>query len=178
MGHAHPLDFGRFWRRYLHYGLGARPLRTRVAGKIYENLQYRRPTRPDEHYTVPALSRWDMEEIRRLIREKRYFVLHASRQTGKTSCLLALMEQLNAEQDYRALYANLEPGQSARGDVREGMRTIISGMAENAYRYLGDRRLRGLDRGGISYRWLSWCFAPASRPLVGGKRPAHHPAAG
>jgi len=30
-----------------------------------------------------------MEEIQRLIREKRYFVLHAPRQTGKTTCLLA-----------------------------------------------------------------------------------------
>jgi len=100
------------------------------------------PVRPDEHYTVPALARWDMDEIRRLIREKRYFVLHAPRQTGKTSCLLALMEQLNAEEDYRALYVNLEPAQSARGDVREGMHTIISGIAENARRYLGDRRPR------------------------------------
>jgi len=98
------------------------------------------PTRPDEHYTVPALSRWDMEEIRRLIGEKRYFVLHAPRQTGKTSCLLALMERLNAEADYRALYVNLEPAQAARGDVAAGMRTIVSGIAEDARRYLGDQR--------------------------------------
>ena len=100
------------------------------------------PTRPDEHYTVPPLSRWDMEEIWRLIGEKRYFVLHAPRQTGKTSCLLALMEQLNAEQDYTALYANLEPAQAARGDVAAGMRTLVSGIAHNARRYLGDQRPR------------------------------------
>ncbi|WP_218068352.1 AAA-like domain-containing protein, partial [Candidatus Thiosymbion oneisti] len=100
------------------------------------------PTRPDEHYRVPPLSRWDMEEIRRLIGEKRYFVLHAPRQTGKTSCLLALMEQLNAGQDYTALYVNLEPAQAARGDVAAGMRTIVSGIAQNAHRYLGDQRLR------------------------------------
>jgi len=67
------------------------------------------PVRPDEHYTVPALARWDMEKIRRLIGEKRYFVLHAPRQTGKTSCLLALMAQLNTESDYTVLYVNLEP---------------------------------------------------------------------
>ncbi len=100
------------------------------------------PVRPDEHYTVPALARWDMEEIRRLIREKRYFVLHAPRQTGKTSCLLALMEQLNAEKDYRALYVNLEPAQAARGNMEAGMCTIISGIAQNARRHLGDQRLR------------------------------------
>lgn len=100
------------------------------------------PVRPNEHYTIPALSRWDTDEIDRLIEEKRYFVLHAPRQTGKTTCLLALMEKLNAEENYTALYVNVEPAQSARGDVREGMRAIIGGIAENAYLYLGDRRLK------------------------------------
>jgi len=70
------------------------------------------PVRPDEHYIVSALARWDMDEIWRLIGEKRYFVLHAPRQTGKTSCLLALMEQLNAEADYTAL---CEPGAGPSG---------------------------------------------------------------
>jgi len=100
------------------------------------------PVRPDKHYNIPALSRWDIDEIYRLIEEERYFVLHAPRQTGKTSCLLALMEQLNAETDYTALYANLEPAQAARGKVEAGMRTIISGIAEDARRYLGDQRPR------------------------------------
>ena len=68
------------------------------------------PTKPDKHYNIPPLSRWDMDEIHRLIAEERCFVLHAPRQTGKTSCLLALMERLNAEGDYTTLYANLEPG--------------------------------------------------------------------
>jgi|GEM_PF-1767583 len=80
-------------------------------------------TRPDEHYTVSPLSRWDMEGIRRLIGEKRYFVLHAPRQTGKTSCLLALMEQLNAEEECTALYVNLDsPGRAwerGSGDVHD-----------------------------------------------------------
>jgi len=58
------------------------------------------PVKLDEHYNIPALARWDMDEIRRLIREQRYFVLHVPRQTGKTSCLLALMERLNAEAGY------------------------------------------------------------------------------
>jgi len=102
------------------------------------------PIRPDEHYHIPPLERWDMDEIRRLIREKRDFILHVPRQTGKTSCLLALMERLNAEADYTALYVNmeLETVQAARGDVVAGMRTIASGIAEDARRYLGNRRPR------------------------------------
>ena len=34
---------------------------------------------------------------------------------------------------------NLEPGQSARGDVEAGMRTVIGALARSARRYLGDR---------------------------------------
>ena len=100
------------------------------------------PVKSDDHYNIPALSRWDMDEIYRLIQEKRYFVLHAPRQTGKTTCLLALMAKLNKEGNYTALYVNVEPAQSARGDVEAGMRTIVGGVAEDARRYLGDRRLR------------------------------------
>jgi len=99
------------------------------------------PVKPDEHYNIPALARWDMDEIRRLIREKRYFVLHAPRQTGKTSCLLALMERLNGEADYTALYVNLEPAQAARGNVEAGMRTILWEIVESAHLHLGEQRL-------------------------------------
>lgn len=101
------------------------------------------PIRPDDHYCIPASSRWDVEEIERWIREKRYFALHAPRQTGKTSCLLALMEKLNAEKDYTALYVNVEPAQSARGDVQAGMHTIVGSIADSARLYLKDQRLQG-----------------------------------
>ena len=45
-----------------------------------------------DHYCVPPLARLDPDELLRLVRDKRYFVLHAPRQTGKTSALLALRE--------------------------------------------------------------------------------------
>ncbi len=125
------------------------------------------PVRPDEHYTVPALARWDMDEIRRLIGEKRYFVLHAPRQTGKTSCLLALMEKLNTEADYTALYVNLEPAQAARGDVEAGIRTIIWEIVESAHLHLGEQRLENwaaeASRKGGSYSALRNLFSRWSR---------------
>lgn len=37
------------------------------------------PNRPDDHYTLPPLSRWDLDEILRLIDQKKRFLLHASR---------------------------------------------------------------------------------------------------
>ena len=48
------------------------------------------PVKPDTHYCIPPLSRIDLDEALGLVRDEKYFVLHAPRQTGKTSALLAL----------------------------------------------------------------------------------------
>ena len=66
-----------------------------------------------DHYCVPPLERIDLSEILTLIADKRYFVLHAPRQTGKTSALLALRDLLNggAHGRYRCVYVNVEVGQ-------------------------------------------------------------------
>jgi hypothetical protein len=61
------------------------------------------PVRPQDHYCLPPLHRWDLDEVLTLIERKKYFLLHAPRQTGKTSCLLALMEYLNREGRYAAV---------------------------------------------------------------------------
>ena len=45
------------------------------------------PVLPTDHYCVPSLDRCDLNKILRLIRAKRYFVLHAPGQMGKTSAL-------------------------------------------------------------------------------------------
>jgi predicted AAA+ superfamily ATPase len=82
------------------------------------------PVRCEEHYCLPPLGRIDLTVILSLIAQKKYFVLHAPRQTGKTSCLLALMDYLNASGSYRCLYFNVESAQAAREDVRQGMRAI------------------------------------------------------
>jgi len=104
------------------------------------------PAKPDKHYNIPPLSRWDADEIHRLIAEERYFVLYAPRQTGKTSCLLALMAKLNAEEDYTALYVNLEPAQAARGNLEAGMRIILDALVASADEYLADRFLSEIAR--------------------------------
>ncbi len=48
------------------------------------------PNVAEDHYSLPPLERWDLEHILTLIDQKKYFLLHAPRQTGKTTCLLAL----------------------------------------------------------------------------------------
>lgn len=83
------------------------------------------PVNQPEHYKVDPLHRWNLKEILDHIKFKRYFILHAPRQTGKTSSLLALQEYLNNSGEYFALYANFEVGQAARNNALEGIRGII-----------------------------------------------------
>ena len=97
------------------------------------------PVRPDDHYAIRPLDRMDVHELLSLIRAKRYFVLHAPRQTGKTSALIALRDLLNGGEagDFRCVNVNVEPAQVARDDVARGIRAILSGVAMSA-RLLGD----------------------------------------
>ena len=78
-----------------------------------------------KHYCLDPVHRIELEEIESLISQERYFVLHAPRQTGKTSTLLALMDRLNRQGRYRCLYANVEVGQSAREDIGRAMRCAV-----------------------------------------------------
>ena len=99
------------------------------------------PSRPGDNYMIDPLQRIDLANIEALIAQKRYFVLHAPRQTGKTTCLLALMDHLNQQGDYYALYANIEAAQAQREDVAEAMRTICYTIADFAEDYLHDEWL-------------------------------------
>ena len=64
-----------------------------------------------DHYHIPPLERIDLAAVLGLIRDKKYFVLHAPRQTGKTSALLVLRDLLNggAHGDFRCVYAWRKP---------------------------------------------------------------------
>jgi len=39
------------------------------------------PIKPARHYSIPPLERLDLNEVLALIRDEKYFVLHAPRQT-------------------------------------------------------------------------------------------------
>ncbi len=93
-----------------------------------------------DHYGIPPLQRLDLAEVLALIRQKKYFVLHAPRQSGKTSALLALRDLLNsgAEGDFRGVYFNVEGAHAMRDDVDRAMRTVLDEMAGWAESTLGD----------------------------------------
>ena len=126
-----------------------------------------------KHYSIPPLGRLDLDELLRLIRDERYFVLHAPRQTGKTSALLALRDLLNERGAHRCVYVNVEPAHTARGDVGAGIRTVLTEISERAL-MLGDGFLdgnweRALERAGphgaLRQALARWCLND-SRPVV------------
>ncbi|WP_022654818.1 AAA family ATPase, partial [Aquaspirillum serpens] len=96
------------------------------------------PSVADQHYMLDPLKRIDIDEVEAMIRQQRYFVLHAPRQTGKTTALLALMNHLNAKGEYRALYTNIEGAQAVRGDMPAGVDAICSALARSTALYLQD----------------------------------------
>ncbi len=134
------------------------------------------PVRAHRHYQIAPLSRIDLEDVLGLVRDEKYFVLHAPRQTGKTSALLALRDLLNAGEvgDFGCVYANVENGQAMRENVAEAMRTVLAELAYQASVTLGDETLEELwpallERVGpaqaLRQPLARWCMA-APRPLV------------
>ena len=132
------------------------------------------PVRPDDHYHIPPLDRVNLDELLGLVRSKRYFVLHAPRQTGKTSALLALRDLLNAGGDHRCVYINVEPAQAARENVAEAMRVTLYRLASEEHATLGSRILDDIwpdalqgagPLGALQASLERWCMAEP-KPLV------------
>jgi len=64
------------------------------------------PCIPGQHYMLPPLER--TRELGEFIEDGQYIVLHAARQSGKTTLLKELTRQLNVAGEYYAVYCSLE----------------------------------------------------------------------
>ncbi len=88
------------------------------------------PCRPDMHYMIPAAER--LPDAPRIIDQLGYFVVHAPRQTGKTTTLRALAERLTAEGRYAALHFSCEAGEVAGDDYATAQRGLLSRIRRGA----------------------------------------------
>lgn len=81
-----------------------------VGLKLYSSRMNKRifnvagPCIPGDHYMLGAQER--CRELMDLIDGKQFFVLHAARQTGKTTLLNNLEQELNAGDRYHAISTN------------------------------------------------------------------------
>jgi len=66
------------------------------------------PCNPDDHYMLPPEERLVGAQLHRYIRDKLYWVLHAPRQTGKTTFLQSWMREINSGDEAVACYVSVE----------------------------------------------------------------------
>ena len=102
------------------------------------------PIEPQEHYCIPPLERVDLDEIEALIQWKKYFLLHAPRQSGKTSTLEALAKRLNASGDYRCVNVNVQGARGEGDDSGKAIRHVLEQFADGGEESLQDGSLYDL----------------------------------
>ncbi len=66
------------------------------------------PCNPDMHYMLPPEDRLVGAQLHRYIRDQLYWVLHAPRQTGKTTFLQSWMREINAGTEGLSCYVSVE----------------------------------------------------------------------
>jgi len=91
------------------------------------------PCRADLHYMLEPLQR--LAGVHDLVEGQHYFALYAPRQSGKTTYLYALMQQLNRKGRYTALVVNIQVAADAR-DSREAMRMVAAAIYRQATTWL------------------------------------------
>ncbi len=84
------------------------------------------PCNPDDHYMLPATQRLEPFNIPRLLRQKGYFVVHAPRQTGKTTAMLALARELTASGEYISALLSMEVGAPFEDDPQKAESAILT----------------------------------------------------
>lgn len=128
------------------------------------------PCQPDIHYTLDPMSR--LASVRQLVDGRKYFILHAPRQTGKTTTMISFVNALNREGKYIALYINVEPAQAVRNNVEAANGIFLSTLEHQSRLYLPSEYRPSADclnvpsmDTGLSTCLRRWC-AELPKPLV------------
>ena len=94
------------------------------------------PVDPERHYFLPH--RLDWNEFNTYIEGMFYFVLHAPRQSGKTTAIKELTRMINKADKYIAVYINIENAQAARDKVEKALISIIETLKYSIIESLND----------------------------------------
>lgn len=122
---------------------------------------------PAHHYMIAAEKR--IPEANLLVEQMSYFVVHAPRQTGKTTALRALARRLTAEGKYAGLLFSCEVGGVARDDYLMAEQLVVGDLLRKAAALPAELRPPPLpdtpSTGLLSAVLQSWAEA-CPRPLV------------
>jgi AAA-like domain len=126
------------------------------------------PCKADIHYILSATER--LPEIKQLIAQENYFVIHAPRQVGKTTAMLTLAQELTASGQYTAVMLSLEVGAAFSDDLGAAELAIL-GEWKQSIRYRLPKELQpnewlDAEAGARIGTNLSNWAEQSSRPLV------------
>lgn len=126
------------------------------------------PCNATEHYMLPASARLVGATLNRYIENNLYWVLHAPRQTGKTTFLLNWMRELNSTGKLVACYVSAE-GCQGMPDVEVAMPNLATATIRSATRlgvpappHAGDQQAGSQ----IEWQLQEWAKMVAPLPLV------------
>lgn len=127
------------------------------------------PCRPEIHYMLPALAR--LPDMHRLVEQESYFVVHAPRQVGKTTALLAFARELTAAGKHVAILVSMETGAAFPRDIGAAELAILE-----SWRRAADAQLpaelqpppfpEASAGSRIGAALAAWAKAAAPKPLV------------
>ena len=91
------------------------------------------PCNPCDHYMLPPADRLVGAQLHRYIRDSLYWVLHAPRQTGKTTFLQSWAREINGDGEAVACYVSVEAcqGMSNRAEAMITINKSICASAKN-----------------------------------------------
>jgi hypothetical protein len=92
------------------------------------------PCQSDIHYMLPPTAR--IPDLKALIDGRNYFIIHAPRQVGKTTAMIALAQELTDSGEYIAIMLSLEVGAPFYRDPGMAERAILDDWQESACVYL------------------------------------------
>jgi hypothetical protein len=125
------------------------------------------PCFPERHYMLPPADRLQGADLKRYLQHELYWVLHAPRQTGKTTFLLSWMREINTQSEAIACYVSLEMAQGLT-KPEEAMQLICESIQASA---ASNGVVVPEVPEGSPYRMLnemmqSWAALCAPKPLV------------
>jgi hypothetical protein len=127
------------------------------------------PCQSDIHYMLPPTQR--LPDLERLIEQRSYFVVHAPRQTGKSTAMLALAQQLTESGRYASVMLSVEVGNPFNAHPEQAERVILDAWLSRARVYLPETLVPSIDwteaepGRRISYTLQKWSEA-SPLPLV------------
>jgi len=120
------------------------------------------------HYMLPAAAR--VAHVRTLIEDGSFFVIHAPRQVGKTTSMMALAKELTEEGTYAALVVTCEQGSAFRNQLEGSERALLASWRTHAEASLPlelqPPAVEGLASGNAFQEWLRQWSLACPRPLV------------